>query len=208
MNVSLTAKQRAFVAEYLVDLNATQAAVRAGYSARTAVSIGYENLRKPQIVSVIQAAQQARSQRTEITADRVLLELGRIAFFDIRKLYDANGNLRRPHELDDDAAAVLAGIDMSTAKVFDKNAALTLAMRHLGMLQDRLAISRPTVHIRDFTGKGDPHSPLAESVLALAGTADRVTGNGASATTGGATPNDESLSAAASAPLARGPPRS
>jgi len=81
----LTDKQQRFVEEYLIDLNATQAAIRAGYSAKTAGSIGEENLRKPEIAAAIQEAQEARSKRTEITADRVLQELAKIGFADIRK---------------------------------------------------------------------------------------------------------------------------
>lgn len=81
----MTPKQRQFVAEYLVDLNATRAAIRAGYSARTAASIGQENLTKPEIASAIRSAQEARAERTEITADRVLKELAKIGFSDIRK---------------------------------------------------------------------------------------------------------------------------
>lgn len=152
---ALTDKQQRFVAEYLVDLNATQAAIRAGYSVKTAGSVGFENLKKPEIAAAVQSAMKARAQRTEITADRVLQELARIAFFDIRKLYNETGGMKAPHELDDDAAAVLSGVDVTEefeghgadrqqvgftkkAKVFDKGTALTLAMRHLGMLKDKV----------------------------------------------------------------------
>ena len=68
----LTPKQEAFVREYLVDLNATQAAIRAGYSAKTAYSIGDENLKKPEIANAIKEAMDARAARTELTADYVL----------------------------------------------------------------------------------------------------------------------------------------
>jgi phage terminase small subunit len=68
----LTPKQSMFVKEYLVDLNATQAAIRAGYSAKTAGSVGNENLQKPEIATAIQAAMDKRSQKTEITAEYVL----------------------------------------------------------------------------------------------------------------------------------------
>ena len=69
---SLTAKQRAFVDEYLIDLNATQAAIRAGYSQKTATETGYENLRKPHIQIAVEAALAKRSDRTEISADYVI----------------------------------------------------------------------------------------------------------------------------------------
>lgn len=68
----MTPKQERFAQEYLVDLNATQAAIRAGYSERTAKVIGHENLTKPDVQAAIQAAMDKRSERTEITADYVL----------------------------------------------------------------------------------------------------------------------------------------
>ena len=68
----LTPKQQTFVAEYLKDLNATQAAVRAGYSEKTARLIGCENLTKPDIAAAIQSQMDKRAQRTEITQDYVL----------------------------------------------------------------------------------------------------------------------------------------
>jgi phage terminase small subunit len=90
----LTPKQAAFVAEYLVDLSATQAAIRAGYSARRADAIGYENLRKPVISAAIAEAQAARAQRTEVTADRILRELAVLGFSDVRNfLVDDTGRL-------------------------------------------------------------------------------------------------------------------
>lgn len=68
----LTAKQERFVAEYLIDLNATQAAIRAGYSEKTASAIGHENLNKPEIAAAIAAKQAKLSEKTEITAEFVL----------------------------------------------------------------------------------------------------------------------------------------
>jgi phage terminase small subunit len=76
----LTAKQRFFVREYLLDLNATQAAIRAGYSRRTASEIGYENLRKPQIMSAIE---EALRQFGDITETKLIEELSQLAFSDI-----------------------------------------------------------------------------------------------------------------------------
>ncbi len=70
--MSLTPKQQRFIEEYLIDLNATQAAIRAGYSAKTARSVGHENLTKPDIASAIAEAQSKRSEETKITAQWVL----------------------------------------------------------------------------------------------------------------------------------------
>lgn len=70
--MALTGKQQRFVDEYLVDLNATQAAIRAGYSEKTAGSIGEENLKKPDIAAAIQQEMNKRSERTKVDADYVL----------------------------------------------------------------------------------------------------------------------------------------
>jgi phage terminase small subunit len=79
----LTAKQQLFVGQYLVDLNATQAAIRAGYSKNCASEIGYENLRKPQIAAAIDSA---FMELGGITRSRIVEELAAIAFADIREV--------------------------------------------------------------------------------------------------------------------------
>ena len=80
----LTAKQEIFCREYIIDLNATQAAIRAGYSKKTANRIASENLSKLDIQKKIQELQQERAERTEITQDKVLKELAGIGFAPIR----------------------------------------------------------------------------------------------------------------------------
>lgn len=147
----LTDKQRRFVDEYLIDLNATQAAVRAGYSKATARQAGAENLSKPVIADAIAAAKDVRSERTGITADRTLLELSRLAFSDIRKVFTDDGLLRPITTLDDDTAAAIqsvkvvtrpgAGVDadgnreveyVHEIKLADKNSAVDKAMKNVG----------------------------------------------------------------------------
>lgn len=93
MSPKLTPKQAAFVAEYLVDLNASAAARRAGYSERTADAIGRENLGKPTVAAAVRAAMQARQQRTEVNADWVLKRLAQLADADLADLYGADGGL-------------------------------------------------------------------------------------------------------------------
>ena len=154
----LTDKQRQFVQEYLIDLNATKAAIRAGYSQDTARSIASENLSKPDIQDAIQIAMEERAKRTQITQDRVLTEIGRIAFFDPRRLYHEDGTPIEISQLDDTTAAALAGLDVDELfdgngddrkqigvtkkyKIANKIAALELAARHLGMLNDKLKVS-------------------------------------------------------------------
>lgn len=91
--VKLTAKQEAFVSEYLIDLNATQAAIRAGYSARTAEWQGPQLLRKTHVAAEIAAAKAQRSERTKIDADWVLNTLAAEKTADLADLYDDTGNL-------------------------------------------------------------------------------------------------------------------
>lgn len=144
--MKLTPKQERFVQEYLVDLNATAAAIRAGYSRKTANRIASENLSKPDIQTAIQEAKQARSQRTEITQDMVIQELAKLGFFDIRKLFDKDGKPLDISKLDDDTAAALVGLDVQDVsdsdgnyvgfikkyKMADKIKALELLGKHLG----------------------------------------------------------------------------
>lgn len=92
--MALTAKQQRFVAEYLVDLNATQAAIRAGYSARTAAEQASRLLTNVKVSESVQAAMKARSERTKIDADWVLQRLAAQAEADMAELFDEHGALR------------------------------------------------------------------------------------------------------------------
>jgi phage terminase small subunit len=84
INIKLTAKQKMFCREYLVDLNATQAAIRAGYSAKTAKDIGCQTLAKVYISEYIQKLMDKRAAKIEITADKVLEELAKMAFANMQ----------------------------------------------------------------------------------------------------------------------------
>ena len=92
--IKLTARQAAFVAEYLVDLNATQAAIRAGYSEKSAGVLGHETLKKPYITEAVAIAQAERAARTEINADWVLTRLAEEADADVADLYDEHGGIK------------------------------------------------------------------------------------------------------------------
>jgi len=109
----MTNKQRRFCEEYLIDLCATQAAIRAGYSPHTAASIGEQNLRKLEIEKAVSKAMAERSRRTGVNADRVIAELAKIAF---------------------------TGIADEEIKACDKIKALEQLGRHLGLFNDRLRI--------------------------------------------------------------------
>ncbi len=98
MEKSLTPKQQCFVDEYLVDLNATQAAIRAGYSKKTANAIATENLAKPVIAAAIAAARAARSEATKIDAEWVLRRLAAEVEADVADLYADDGGLKPVQE--------------------------------------------------------------------------------------------------------------
>lgn len=140
----LNGKQLRFIDEYLIDFNATQAAIRAGYSKRSASEQGYDLLRKPQIQQAIQAKQKELASKAGITRERIVAEVARIAFADVRKLFDQSGALKRLADIDDETAGALAGIDVietggdmpvitKKIKLWDKNSALEKLLKHLGM---------------------------------------------------------------------------
>lgn len=94
----LTDKQQRFVDEYLIDLNATQAAIRAGYSEKTAAAIGAENLIKPNIQNAIQEAQAKRQEQTQIDAAYVLRRLVEIDQMDVLDIMDDQMKIRPVNE--------------------------------------------------------------------------------------------------------------
>lgn len=141
-------KQKRFCDEYLIDLNATQAAIRAGYSEKTAYSVGQRLLKHVEVQKRIHKLKDKRSVRTQITADRVLEEYAKIAFSDIRRLYDGDGTLKKVTELDDDTAACVIGLDVQEGaldvkkyKLADKKGALDSLGKHLGMFTDKVELS-------------------------------------------------------------------
>lgn len=169
----LTAKQAAFVREYLVDLNATQAAIRAGYSKNRAGEIGYQQLRKTTIQAAIKEEMEKRAERTEITADKVLKEFAKLAFFDPRNLFDDNGVPKDITQLDDNTAAALSGLDVvqeydpdtgvtsytKKYKLASKQSALDSLGRHLGMFLDRSEVNASVAvtmesYLEDLDKKG------------------------------------------------------
>src|SRR3954449_4422091 len=132
----LNDRQCRFVEQYLVDLNATQAAIRAGYSAATANQIGARLLANVKVAAAIAEARAARSRRTEVTQDRVVLELARVAFGDPRRVMSwGQGGVRlRPSaELADEEAAIVAeGGETSTKEGGSLRCGLGRAARRRG----------------------------------------------------------------------------
>ncbi|BEU88683.1 terminase small subunit [Selenomonas sp. TAMA-11512] len=159
--MKLTAKQQRFIDEYLIDFNATQAALRAGYSKKTAAFIGAQNLKKIQIQDEIARRQRVLQVRTEISQDRVVKELARIAFADASDYVKVRTEIVHPKkgkpyavqtvkvkdtsELTKDQRAAIASIKQGTngieLKLYDKTRAIEILGRHIGMFIDKVEIS-------------------------------------------------------------------
>lgn len=158
----LNVKQKRFVDEYLIDLNATQAAIRAGYSKKRASEIGYQLLQKTTVQESIQKSMDDRANRTQITADRVLQEYAKIGFADIKDFLsfrtaqtvvdrDKEGKpvidyasiieLKDSEQVD---GAVISEVSLKDGslkfKLHDKKGALDSIARHLGMFNDKLEV--------------------------------------------------------------------
>lgn len=159
----LTDKQKRFCEEYIVDLNASAAAIRVGYSENSAKQIGAENLSKPDLQNYIQELQADRAERTLITADEIIIELKKIAFSNITDFVNVEKKVKVHYDdvdedgkplkeiyngvvisetksLPDDKKSAIAEVSESKfgikLKVHDKVRALELLGKHLGMFQD------------------------------------------------------------------------
>jgi len=161
----LTPKQERFVSEYMIDLNATQAAIRAGYSVKTAGKIGYQLLEKNGVKAAIMDAQAALSRRTMITQDKVLHELGKLGFSDVtdylqikteRILVDRDPETDEPiseirqlvllkdtDQIPEEKRAAIAEVRQNKDgsigfKLHDKKGSLELLGRHLSMFTEKI----------------------------------------------------------------------
>lgn len=152
----MTDAQKRFCDEYLIDLNATRAykvAYKRCKKDETANVNGSKLLRNTKVKEYIAQKQAEIQKRTEITQDKVIKELAKIAFGDIRKLYTENGALRNIIDLEDDIAGAISGVetfeeyegrgadreyigDTKKVKMIDKTKALELIGKHLGMFKE------------------------------------------------------------------------
>ena len=148
----MTQKQKRFIEEYLIDLNATQAAIRAGYSPDTAQQTGSENLSKPVIRAQIDRAMAERSKRTGVNAERVVQELAKIAFVNATEVIDPKTATVKEDALPEDTAAIQSvkvktfgedGLERDI-KMADKIKALELLGKHLGMFQNNVNVTLGT----------------------------------------------------------------
>lgn len=149
----LTEKQQCFIDEYLIDLNATQAAIRAGYSVKTAQEQSARLLSKVMVQQAISEAMAERSRRTGINQNRILIELARIALLNPKALVNLEDATVNPEASPDDLAAIASvkvkrfptkdggeGIEREV-KFYDKIKAIELLGKHLGMFKERIELS-------------------------------------------------------------------
>lgn len=150
---SAAARRKLFVEAFLSNgRNALQAAISAGFSEKTAGSQGSRLLKNAEVQQLLDSRNSEICQKLEISTERILQERARLAFFDPRKLFDKNGQPIPIHELDDDTAAALAGLDVMEEfagsgedrkfigytkkyKLASKNESLTALEKHLGMYE-------------------------------------------------------------------------
>lgn len=163
----LTEKEAKFALEYLVDLNKTKAYQRAypDASYETAMANSSKIFKKPAVAKAIQEEMDARARRTLVTADRVVHELAKIGFADIRNIFSDSGGLRKPEHIDNDTAAAISSIEVVTKpsgetdedgnpmmenvhkiKMSDKRGALELLGKHLVLFTDKSKIEGDITH--------------------------------------------------------------
>ncbi|MBB2205604.1 terminase small subunit [Gluconacetobacter takamatsuzukensis] len=138
----LTVRQARFVAEYLVDLNATQSAVRAGYGVGYARRHAWKLLRSARVMEAIRQAEAAREARTKFSQDRVIAELTRLAFYDVGTI--AAHPLNGPEDiatLPEEVRAAVTGWSWDkagnfTVRLAPRTPSLDLLAKHFGLLKD------------------------------------------------------------------------
>jgi len=175
--MALTDKQQRFCEEYMVDLNATQAAIRAGYSEDTARSIGSENLTKPDIQNRISELKAELSKRTQITVDECIGILANIARADIAEFYNEDGSLKSIHDIPRETRDSIEELSVfeefagsgenrsllgytKKIKASGKQGAIDKLLKHLGGYekdnsQRQAPLSSVTVRFKDFSDAGD-----------------------------------------------------
>lgn len=160
MDKEMTARRKQFIHEYLVDYNGTQAAIRAGYAVDSAAQEASRLLRNVKVKKSIAKRQEQLLKEISENQFRTAREIQRIALFDIRKLYDEQGNLKPVSQWDDDSAAAVAGVEtvkkqdpdevddegkpvwikVLKIRTHDKVRAQELLGRHQGFFNDTLNI--------------------------------------------------------------------
>lgn len=175
----LTPQDELFVKEYLVDLNATAAWIRAGGNPANADKVGPRKAKKGLVAMAIMRAMAERSKRVGVSGDRIVMELARIGLGDPRVLFNPDGSLRAPTDYGPDDAAMIEGIktrriveadsegkmvpvEIQEVKLASKIGALTALGRHLGIFNDKmeLTVNAPLAQALDAAFKRTGAKPL------------------------------------------------
>ncbi|SLM47399.1 putative Terminase small subunit [Nitrospira japonica] len=137
---NLRLKHRRFVEEYVIDFNGAQAAIRAGYSKKTARQIGQRLLTNVDITKAIEQRMRHFTMQCELKTEAILRQLTRICFSDIRKIFDSDGKPLKLHQLDDDTAAAVSSMEVAGSSIkirfWNKIDALSLAVRILNLFKE------------------------------------------------------------------------
>jgi phage terminase small subunit len=171
--MKLTPKQQKFCEEYMVDLNGTQAAIRAGYSKRSAQIQAVENLSKPIIQSVISELKQKLSAKTGVTAERLINELAKIGFSNIQDYVSGDNLITDISKIPKEQAACIESIKTVTTtesygkvtntrtqvsiKLYSKISAIELMGKHIGLferdnIQKQIVMPPPIINVRPPKG--------------------------------------------------------
>lgn len=154
----LNQKQLIFVQEYLIDLNATQACIRAGYSEKTSKQMGSENLSKPDIQKAIAEAMEDRMNRIEITQDTVLQELAKIAMLDIGDAFDENSELLQIKDMPENVRRAIGSFELSKTKLAgDDESLIEEHLKKVRMIDKKGALELLGKHLKLFTDVKEIH---------------------------------------------------
>ncbi len=160
MHTQLTPKQQRFCQEYALDCNATQAAIRAGYSAKCAVKTGSRLLKHPPVLAIVQTNQKALADKLQVTTEMVVQELARVAFSNLGEFLKPGMQLKDLGELDLEKLKTISRINLTETQwegghktsanivLHDKMSALKELGRHLGIYErDNLQkiLNSPTI---------------------------------------------------------------
>lgn len=167
--IKLTDKQRRFTQEYPIDFNATQAAIRAGYSEKTARQQGQRMLSNVYIQKEIRKYMDGLTEKSGISVIQIIEALKKIAFSDVRKLFNDDGTMKNIKDLDDDIVMAIAGINIDEIvtkkdgfigyskkiKIDNRQVALEMLGKYLQMFKENFNLSGEIKHLFNFEGMTD-----------------------------------------------------
>lgn len=173
--MALTDKQERFCQEYVIDSNGTQAAIRAGYSPDTAMEQASRLLRNVKVSERVDQLREEIKKRNQITVDELVTRLANIARFDIKELYDEEGTLKLPADIEPEHREAILGIDSEEkvigkkdgedgydsvkaivatrkVKIMNKLDAIEKLMKHLGGYEKDNRQKQPTIIVKPADG--------------------------------------------------------